>query len=173
MLGVGRGGGRFLSVAVPGLVCFLGEGVGAAEWVVQTGTPARRTLDPELRRLPVGTEMLTWPSLPLAWALESPPRPPSPIWKAERGVGKLRVVPSALPPTRRCSLGPLLGSSSWGTQPFSPPARRRGVVAGWAGGLCPCLVRSGNTEGLHLPEHGAQGTLPTRPAVPGRPLPAR
>lgn len=109
MLGVGGGGGRFLWRQCQGLVCFLGWGWGAAEWVVQTGTPARRrTLDPELRWLPVGSDMLTWPSLPLAWALEFPPRSPSPIWKAERGTGKLRVVPSALPPTRHCSLG--LGS---------------------------------------------------------------
>ena len=99
-----------------GLVYFLGVGVGGRRVGGPDGTPAPRTLDPELRWLPVGSEMLTWPSLRLAWALEFPPRSPSLIWKAERGAGKLRVVPSALPPTRHCSLGP--GSGPLAGQPL-------------------------------------------------------
>ena len=78
-----RSSGRCTKSAGPGGT--LTPGVGGpcqgwhASWGVpqsgwsRRGTPARHTLDPKLCWFPVGTEMLTWPFLTLAWALEFPP----------------------------------------------------------------------------------------------------
>jgi len=93
--------------AVPGVPCFLG---GAAEWVAQTRHSSPTHSGPQAPLAPRGhwDAHLAFPELGLGSGIPSPVSA-SLIWKAECGIGKLRVARMALPPTRRCSLGPGAG----------------------------------------------------------------